>query len=559
MAKRLNLILVGVDAPHSLFLFLKNLHVHVPHARVCGVVHVQSTGACPDPGENSSFFGKLARRVSTAGLHFVHAGTPHNGAAQTDVEELSVLCAQLDSPFLSASDLSDPAVSGSIRKHDAHLAVVFGQRHLPANCLPELPQGWLRGQIAFRNSQGHEFSNERSCTPAVAKTEIRIHHTPPGGTSSSVASVQLDARTLDSSLSMALKSELILRDLLVQSVLAFSGESDPASHLNSWIADMFPGHIIRRPQGNKGAERRFPPLRIRARWKLCLYLLLELSPFVVARNWLRRWRRNYPVAILAHHLVSDDYHFMNIPTTAAYRLLGFLKHHYAIVNLDQATKLLRSGSVPHPTLVLTFDDGYAENFLTLRALSQELDIPVTLFLSTDVITNGTEFQHDLEKGIHGFYPLTWRQIQHWSREVVEFGSHTCTHMDCGSTVPEKLHNEIVESKVELERRLAMPVHTFAFPFGRPENMSAPAKEIAAGTYDCYVSYFGGVNFPPLSGTQRHLLRADMPSNAVELELQIQEIFDYLKRAKVLVRSAKLLVRRFAGKARPAGGSNTATT
>ena len=34
-------------------------------------------------------------------------------------------------------------------------------------------------------------------------------------------------------------------------------------------------------------------------------------------------------------------------------------------------ELLKSGSINEPTLVITFDDGYEDNFVNLRAVSEE--------------------------------------------------------------------------------------------------------------------------------------------------------------------------------------------
>ncbi|MGB7847443.1 MAG: polysaccharide deacetylase family protein, partial [Candidatus Acidiferrum sp.] len=271
---------------------------------------------------------------------------------------------------------------------------------------------------------------------------------------------------------------------------------DPGKHLNLWIQLMLPAQLIcSHRKVNAEARRLSPPHRIRPWWKLVIYLLIEFSPFIIARNWIRRWRRNFPVVILTHHLISDDYHHLNISTSASFKLIRFLKRHYRIVSLREATELLKSGFVLEPTVVLTFDDGYEDNFLNLRAVAEQLDVPVSHFVSTEIVTKHQEFDHDLKQNIPGFLPLSWEQIRYWSREGAEFSSHTRSHFDCGGTVIEKLDEEIVQSKLDLENRLGLPVWAFAFPFGKPENMSLPAVELASKHYECFVSYYGGVNFP----------------------------------------------------------------
>src|SRR5207247_8619676 len=94
--------------------------------------------------------------------------------------------------------------------------------------------------------------------------------------------------------------------------------------------------------------------------------------------------------------------------------------------------LLRSGQISAPTVVLTFDDGYADNFLNLRAVTNEIGISPTLFVTTDPVEAHREFANDLATGTTGFCPLPWDQIQYSNTAGADFGSHPRTHVDCGS-------------------------------------------------------------------------------------------------------------------------------
>src|SRR2546429_9300383 len=135
--------------------------------------------------------------------------------------------------------------------------------------------------------------------------------------------------------------------------------------------------------------------RCRPAWKLCLDTLLLLSPRILVKNWHRRMSAQYPLLVLAHHLVADRPHRMGVSTETLWRQVLFLGKHYRIVGLSEGAGLLRSGQISAPTVVLTFDDGYADNFLNLRAVTNEIGISPTLFVTTDPVEAHREFAHDL--------------------------------------------------------------------------------------------------------------------------------------------------------------------
>ena len=96
--------------------------------------------------------------------------------------------------------------------------------------------------------------------------------------------------------------------------------------------------------------------------RLKLILRTAALPFVALRNRRRRRRKRFPIVVLYHHLTSDRPKFMSLPTAQFARHVRFLQRHYRIVSVDEAVAMLAKDEVPEPTVVLTLDDGYAENF-----------------------------------------------------------------------------------------------------------------------------------------------------------------------------------------------------
>ncbi len=247
-------------------------------------------------------------------------------------------------------------------------------------------------------------------------------------------------------------------------------------------------------------------------------------PALVVRNRRRARAKSFPVIVLFHHLTSDRPKRMAMPTAAFARHVRFLKKHYRLASLPQAIDMLRRGVVNAPTVVLTLDDGYADNFAGLRSIVELEQVPVTVCVCTQHVTDRSELAHDVARGERGFPSMDWEQIRYLDRHGVTIASHTRTHFDCAGGDFARLVEEIAGSRRELEAGLGHPVTFFAFPKGKPANMPPMAHAVALQHYDAVMSASGGANRPPMHGPIE-LRRYSHPDSLVELELQVQEILD----------------------------------
>src|SRR5256886_2621179 len=105
------------------------------------------------------------------------------------------------------------------------------------------------------------------------------------------------------------------------------------------------------------------------------------------RRWTQRWGPR--LIILNYHRASGG---------DLRRHLLYLRRHYRILHLEEALKALyappREGKYRRDRrtlLVLTFDDGYRDNYLHAFALARELQVPVTIFLIPAYIHSGEHF------------------------------------------------------------------------------------------------------------------------------------------------------------------------
>ena len=134
--------------------------------------------------------------------------------------------------------------------------------------------------------------------------------------------------------------------------------------------------------------------------------------------------------------------------------LEFLKaHQYTPLSLDDLLRVYQTGKTTcQKPVMLTFDDGYADNYTALFPLLKQHRVPALIFLITDRI------------GTAGY--LTWNQVREMHQSgLVAFGSHTCTHRRLRDLPDDEIWQEITQSKQILEEKLGAPVVSFCYPYG----------------------------------------------------------------------------------------------
>lgn len=95
------------------------------------------------------------------------------------------------------------------------------------------------------------------------------------------------------------------------------------------------------------------------------------------------------LTIVTYHAVIDKPLPLNdwcfIEKSNFYEQMLYLKEKFNIINLSKAVELLKSSEIYEPTAVVTFDDGFQNNFDTAFPILLELGVPATIFLNTKFI------------------------------------------------------------------------------------------------------------------------------------------------------------------------------
>jgi peptidoglycan/xylan/chitin deacetylase (PgdA/CDA1 family) len=196
-------------------------------------------------------------------------------------------------------------------------------------------------------------------------------------------------------------------------------------------------------------------------------------------------------AILMYHRVAEQRQGIPAPTwnvtPRAFRqqIEGLRARGFAFASLRSVMEAARTGTPVAPnTVVITFDDGYRNNYLHAWPVLRELKVPATIFVASAFLDTGKPFSFDSWSTANAsrtpredWQPLTWAECQAMTATgLVEIGSHSHSHVDFRGDAS-RLRADLADSasvireQLNLERRDLL----FAFPYGgRDQGYSADA-------------------------------------------------------------------------------------
>ena len=112
-------------------------------------------------------------------------------------------------------------------------------------------------------------------------------------------------------------------------------------------------------------------------------------------------------------------------------------------------------------IILTFDDGYEDNYTLLFPLLKKYGFTAVIYLVTKLQRN----EWGIAEGEPVCNLMTAAQIKEMSDYGIEFGGHTCTHKPLNEIDLNDAKNEIENCISDVENLLQKKVLSFAYPFG----------------------------------------------------------------------------------------------
>lgn len=232
--------------------------------------------------------------------------------------------------------------------------------------------------------------------------------------------------------------------------------------------------------------------------------------------------------------------------------MKYLNKTHKILTLEELAKCLKEGKpLAKKVAVVTFDDGYKDNYQYAFPILKKYKIPATVFLITGHIDTGNLFWFDKVRytiwntkikrlkldgfgdfslnsinnklqSIHKIEEkfkkikeekknqlieklidiskmdiphdlgrdiiLSWDEVKEMDEGGIDFGAHTVSHPILTRISLEQAKFEITQSKKDIEKRLGKTVNTFAYPNGTPDDFNTKIIELVKDSgFTCAVT------------------------------------------------------------------------
>jgi len=183
------------------------------------------------------------------------------------------------------------------------------------------------------------------------------------------------------------------------------------------------------------------------------------------------YKRNKHVPILVYHRVvhikpSASQHGIWVEAKNFRRQMRLLHlMGFKTISLDMLASI---DKFPKKPIIITFDDGYLDNYLYAFPILKKYGFTATIFLVKGQI--GGVNQWDILPGEEAIRLLSINEIQEMSEYGISFGGHTITHPHLLQLSRDKAFEEIVQCKKDLEGIIQQEVTTFCYPYGEFDQM-----------------------------------------------------------------------------------------
>ena len=160
------------------------------------------------------------------------------------------------------------------------------------------------------------------------------------------------------------------------------------------------------------------------------------------------------VLVLNYHMVNSMFISLAIePEDFDWQMKYLVDHGYHSISIDELYAFMEGqGTLPDRPVLITFDDGYVDNYTNAYPILKKYNLKATIFIVTGFVSK--------RKGY-----LTWDQLREMEKNGVMAQSHTVTHAPLPELPDDRIREELVESKRQAEAELGHPVEFIAYPTG----------------------------------------------------------------------------------------------
>ena len=217
------------------------------------------------------------------------------------------------------------------------------------------------------------------------------------------------------------------------------------------------------------------------------------------------------VPILVYHSIAPHHpgqtaeqRQLDVDTAAFREQMSYLvAHKFNVISLDKLVDALDGrATIPEHAVVITFDDGWEDQYERAFPILRQLGLTATFFVySAAISVDGAS--------------MTWEQVRELQDAGMTIGCHSRTHpMLTAADV--NLHAEVETSREDIQRNLGTRPDLFAYPYGAWDARVADA--VRAAGYRAARAFPGGAWNTPADLFALHAVLVTDDMEAFEREI-----------------------------------------
>ena len=201
---------------------------------------------------------------------------------------------------------------------------------------------------------------------------------------------------------------------------------------------------------------------------------LERIVSAIEQRYVREYvlKKHYEIPVIMYHRVASSaaehgIHGTYIDKDKFAQHLSYLKSHgYQTLTFNDLKdgKYKERFNKGNKWVILTFDDGYVDNYTTAFPLLKQYGFKAVIFLLSESTYNAWDAD-DPQRPEKRFALMDLEQIKEMQDYGIEFGAHTKTHPHLAHIPLAEAKAQILECQHTLEQRLGAKLTTFAYPYG----------------------------------------------------------------------------------------------
>ena len=191
--------------------------------------------------------------------------------------------------------------------------------------------------------------------------------------------------------------------------------------------------------------------------------ILKTSIFFFLKRFSSEMPEGKAAVLMYHSIGINEVPFTVSPSNFQKQMDYLKKAKYNVIPLAELVDLLKKKKdIPRKTVVLTFDDGFEDNYSNVFPLLKRYSFPATIFLATGFV--GKKIPNSAGIPLKA---LRWEQIlEMHNSHLVDFEPHTVSHPKLSDVPSEVAEREILESRRIIEKKLNKKCLFFAYPKGK---------------------------------------------------------------------------------------------